>query len=74
MPVLHLGDSMNSRSEYFKDLIADCIHAVDEMGVTEEHQGVVIAALIQSDSYNGLRKAMLQAMHPSFVMQRGDKS
>jgi len=25
-------------------------------------------------SYNGLRKAMLQAMHPSFVMQRGDKA
>ena len=65
---------MNSRSEYFKDLIADCIQAVDEMGVTKEQQGVVIAALIQSDSYNGLRKAMLQAIHPTFVMQRGDRS
>ena len=64
---------MNSRSEYFKDLIADCIQAVDEMGVTKEQQGVVIAALIQSDSYNGLRKAMLQAIHPTFVMQRGDR-
>ena len=61
MPVLYSGDSMNSRSEYFKDLIADCIHAVDQMEINEEHQGVVIAALIQSDSYNGLRKAMLQA-------------
>lgn len=65
---------MNSRSEYFKDLIADCIHAVDQMEINEEHQGVVIAALIQSDSYNGLRKAMLQAMSPTFVMQRGDKA
>lgn len=64
---------MNSRSEYFKDLIADCIHAVDQMEINEEHQGVVIAALIQSDSYNGLRKAMLQAMSPTFVMQRGDR-
>jgi len=74
MPVLYLGDSMNSRSEYFKDLIADCIHAVDQMEINEDHQGVVIAALIQSDSYNGLRKAMLQAMSPTFVMQRGDRS
>lgn len=74
MPVLYLRDSMNSRSEYFKDLIADCVHAVDEMGVTEEHQGVVIAALIQSDSYNGIRKAVLQALSPTFVMQRGDRS
>lgn len=65
---------MNSRSEYFKDLIADCIHAVDQMEINEEHQGVVIAALIQSDSYNGLRKAMLQAMSPTFVMQRGDRA
>ena len=74
MPVLYSGDSMNSRSEYFKDLIADCVQAVDDLGIDEEHQGVVIAALIQSDSYNGLRKAMLQAMHPTFVMQRGDRA
>ena len=74
MPVLYLGDDMNSRSEYFKDLIADCIHAVDQMEISEEHQGVVIAALVQSDSYNGLRKAMLQAMSPTFVMQRGDRA
>ena len=65
---------MNSRVEYFKDLLVDCINAVDEIGVAPEQQGVVIAALIQSDSYNGLRKALMQAMHPSFVMQRGDRS
>jgi hypothetical protein len=74
MPVLHSGDIVNSRLEYFKDLIADCAQAVDELGIEEEHQGVVIAALIQSDSYNGLRKALLQATHPSFVIQRGDKA
>ena len=61
---------MNSRSEYFKDLIADCVQAVDDLDINEEHQGVVIAALIQSDSYNGLRKAMLQAL----AAQRGDKA
>ena len=65
---------MNSRSEYFKFLITDCLQAVSDLDIDEEHRGVVIAALIQSDSYNGLRKAMLQAMHPSFVMQRGDKA
>ena len=71
MPVLYLGDIMNSRAEYFKDLLVDCVEAVDEIGIDEDQQGVVIAALIQSDSYNGLRKAMLQATSPTFVMQRG---
>ena len=65
---------MFTRVEYYKDLLADCIDAVDQMEISEEHHGAIIAALIQSDSYNGLRKAMLQAMHPSFVMQRGDKA
>ena len=74
MPVLYLGDDMFTRVEYYKDLLADCIDAVDQMEISEEHQGVVIAALIQSDSYNGLRKAMLQAMSPTFVMQRGDRT
>ncbi len=70
MPVLHLGDSMNSRSDYFKDLIVDCVDAVDELDIPLEQQGVIIAALIQSDSYNGMRKAMLQAL----AAQRGDKA
>jgi len=64
---------MNSRAEYFKDLLVDFVEAVDEIGITEDQQGVVIAALIQSDSYNGLRKAMLQATSPTFIMQRGDR-
>ena len=71
--MLYLGDDMNSRAEYFKDLLVDCVEAVDEIGITEDQQGVVIAALIQSDSYNGLRKAMLQATSPTFIMQRGDR-
>lgn len=74
MPVLYLGDDMNSRAEYFKDLLVDCVEAVDEIGITEDQQGVVIAALIQSDSYNGIRKAVLQALSPTFIMQRGDRS
>ena len=73
MPVLYLGDDMFTRVEYYKDLLADWIDAVDQMEISEEHQGVVIAALIQSDSYNGIRKAVLQATSPTFVMQRGDR-
>jgi hypothetical protein len=51
---------MSTRQFYFQDLLEDCLNAVLEMEIPEEHQGVVIAALIQSDSYNGLRKALLQ--------------
>ena len=65
---------MNSRAEYFKDLLVDCLDAVDEVGIGEDQQGAVIAALIQSDSYNGLRKAVLQATAPMFVLQRGDRT
>ncbi len=61
---------MNSRSDYFKDLIVDCVDAVDELDIPLEQQGAIIAALIQSDSYNGMRKAMLQAL----AAQRGDKA
>ena len=61
---------MDSRSDYFKDLIVDAVEAVDELGIPADQQGVIIAALIQSDSYNGVRKALLQA----FTMQRGARS
>lgn len=50
-----------ARFEYFKDLLTDCIEAVVEMEIPEEQQGIVIAALIYSDSYNGMRKAVLQS-------------
>ena len=52
---------MSTRQVYFEGLLLDCINAVDSMGIPPELQAIVIAALIQSDSYNGLRKALLQA-------------
>lgn len=52
---------MSTRLVYFDDLLKDCLHAVYTLGIPPEHHGVVIAALIQSDSLNGLRKALLQA-------------
>jgi hypothetical protein len=66
---------MFTRVEYYKDLLADCIDAVDQMEISEEHQGAIIAALIQSDSYNGMRKAVLQAGGiPTGTLLRGDKA
>lgn len=61
---------MDSRSDYFKDLIVDAVEAVDELGIPADQQGAIIAALIESDSLNGVRKALLQA----FTMQRGARS
>lgn len=52
---------MQSRVEYFKDLIEDCIEAVAETNLAPEDTSHAIAALILSDSYNGLRKSILQA-------------
>jgi hypothetical protein len=52
---------MSARQAYYEDLLEDCMNAVLETGVPEDQQGVVIAALIQSDSYNGMRKAILHA-------------
>jgi len=60
---------MDSRSDYFKDLIVDAVEAVDELGIPADQQGAIIAALIQSDSLNGVRKALLQAL-----TQRGARS
>jgi hypothetical protein len=63
---------MSARQAYYEDLLEDCMNAVLETGVPEEHQGVVIAALIQSDSYNGLRKALLQAASLRVETRPGD--
>jgi hypothetical protein len=60
MPVDFEGDSMSTRQAYFDDLLNDCLNSVEEAGIPEEQKGVVVAALIQSDSYNGLRKALIQ--------------
>jgi len=51
---------MGNRFAYFDDLLQDCLKAVRDAHIPDEHQGAVIAALIQSDSINGLRKALLQ--------------
>ena len=66
----------SARQAYFDDLLNDCVKAVAEARIHVSQQGPVIAALIQSDSYNGLRKALLQVQvlrnSPQFVMS-GDK-
>ena len=62
MPVCIEGFCMDSRSDYFKDLIVDAVGAVDELGIPADQQGAIIAALIESDSLNGVRKALLQAL------------
>lgn len=54
---------MFSRQEYFNDLLTDCLEAAKRAGVQPQDEGVVIAALILSDSFNGLRKALLQVPH-----------
>ena len=48
-----------SRAEYFKDLLEDCEIAVHHY--PPDHRPLLIAALILSDSLNGLRKALLQS-------------
>lgn len=45
-----------ARAEYFKDLVSDCAIAAEQF--PHEDQAVIIAALIISDSLNGLRKAI----------------
>lgn len=52
---------MSSRKDYFDDLLKDCMEAARDAGVPPEDEGVVVAALVLSDSLNGLRKALLQA-------------
>lgn len=47
-----------SRAEYFKDLLEDCHLAA--INYPREDRGVIMAALILSDSLNGIRKTLLQ--------------
>lgn len=56
------------RKEYFKDLIRDAQEVCEEMGIEPEDQAAVIAALVQSDSLNGLRKAILT---PNYIVAQG---
>ena len=52
---------MSARQSYFEDRLIDCLGAVENAEVPVDCWGEVIAALVMSDSYNGLRKAVVQA-------------
>jgi hypothetical protein len=52
---------MTARQLYFEDLLLDCTAAAKAMEIPLEQRGEVVAALVLSDSYNGLRKAIIQA-------------
>ncbi len=47
-----------SRKEYLSDLLRDCAWVVRDY--PEEDRPVLIAALVLTDSVNGLRKTLLQ--------------
>jgi hypothetical protein len=47
-----------SRAEYFKDLLEDCHLA--SLDYPKEDRAILMAALILSDSLNGIRKTLLQ--------------
>ena len=53
------------RQEYFADVLNDCIAVCKKHGIEPEDQAVVIAALIFSDSVNGIRKALLT---PNYIV------
>jgi len=50
---------MNARKMYFDELLNDAFSSAIDAGL--EKDAVIVAALILSDSFNGLRKALLQA-------------
>jgi hypothetical protein len=50
---------MNARKMYFDLLLFDAIDSAVDVDLGEDP--IIIAALILSDSINGLRKALLQA-------------
>lgn len=53
-----------SRPKYFKDLLEDCKIAVE--GLPDKDKPILIAALILSDSFNSLRKVLLQQQRSSY--------
>lgn len=48
-----------ARTEYFRDVLTDAGIALEQMGYSPEDP-ILLAALIMSDSFNGIRKAILQ--------------
>ena len=53
------------RQEYFADVLNDGIAVCEKLGIEREDQALVIAALIFSDSVNGIRKALLT---PNYIV------
>lgn len=53
---------MTARQEYFDDLLRDCKESAQRAEIQPEDEGLAIAALVLSDSLNGLRKALLQLL------------
>lgn len=51
------------RQEYFTELLKDCKEVCTQQNIEPDDQAYVIAALILSDGYNGLRKALLTRSH-----------
>lgn len=49
----------SARADYFHDLLKDCLEAAAKTEFDQEEKAVLVAALIISDSLNGLRKALL---------------
>jgi hypothetical protein len=47
------------RQQYFNELMKDCQDVCKHNNIDPEDQAIVTAALILSDSLNGLRKALL---------------
>jgi len=51
------------RQEYFLDLLKDCKEVCAQQNIDADDQAYVIAALILSDGFNGIRKALLTSSH-----------
>jgi hypothetical protein len=56
-----LGDDMTvARTEYFRAVLVDAETALEQIGYDPLDNIPLLAALIVSDSFNGIRKAILQ--------------
>ena len=53
------------RQQYFLELIKDAQEVCKQTDIDPEDQAIVVAALVFSDSLNGIRKAMLT---PTWLM------
>lgn len=47
------------RQQYFNELLRDCQEVCKQNDIAPEDEALIVAALIFSDSLNGIRKAML---------------